>query len=58
MCYSLSHVQLLVTPGTIQSMEFSRREYWSGQAFSYPWDLPTLGMEPKSTRIVDKFFIS
>ena len=27
---SLSHVRLFVTPGTIQSMEFSRPEYWSG----------------------------
>ena len=26
----LSHVQLFVTPRTIQSMEFSRPEYWSG----------------------------
>ena len=27
---SLSHVRLFVTPWTIQSMEFSRPEYWSG----------------------------
>ena len=27
---SLSRVQLFVTPWTIQSMEFSRPEYWSG----------------------------
>ena len=27
---SLSHVQLFATPRTIQSMEFSRPEYWSG----------------------------
>ena len=27
---SFSHVQLFVTPWTIQSMEFSRPEYWSG----------------------------
>ena len=26
----LSHVQLFATPWTIQSMEFSRPEYWSG----------------------------
>ena len=26
----LSRVQLLVTPWTIESMEFSRPEYWSG----------------------------
>ena len=30
---SLSSVQLLVTPWTIESMEFSRPEYWSGQPF-------------------------
>ena len=29
-CKSLSRVQLSVTPWTIQSMEFSRPEYWSG----------------------------
>ena len=27
---SLSRVQLFVNPLTIQSMEFSRQEYWSG----------------------------
>ena len=27
---SLSHVQLFATPWTIQSLEFSRQEYWSG----------------------------
>ena len=27
---SLSHVQLFVTPGTIQSTVFSRPEYWNG----------------------------
>ena len=27
---SLSHVQLFATPQTIQSMEFSRPEYWAG----------------------------
>jgi len=27
---SLSHVWLFVTPWTIQSMEFSRLEYWGG----------------------------
>ena len=32
-CKSLSHVQLFVTPWTIQSVEFSRPEYWSGLPF-------------------------
>ena len=27
---SLSHVQLFVTPWTIQSMDLSKQEYWSG----------------------------
>ena len=29
-----------MTPGTIQSMEFSRPEYWRGQPFPSPGDLP------------------
>ena len=29
-CVKISHVQLFVTPWTIQSMEFSRTEYWDG----------------------------
>ena len=39
----LSHVQLFATPGTIQSMEFSRPEYWSGEPFPSPGDLPNPG---------------
>ena len=42
---SLSHVRLFVTPWTIQSMEFSRAEYWSGWPFSSPGDLPNPGIE-------------
>jgi len=45
---SLSRVQLFVTPWTIQSMEFSRPEYWSGQPFPSPEDLPNPGIEPRS----------
>jgi len=26
-------------------MEFSRQEYWSGQPFPSPWDLPDPGIE-------------
>ena len=37
-----------VTPWTIQSMEFSRPEYWSGQPFPSPGDLPNPGIEPRS----------
>ena len=43
---SLSLVQLFATPWTIQSMEFSRPEYWKGQPFSSPGDLPNLGIKP------------
>ena len=45
---SLSRVRLFVTPGTIQSMEFSRSEHWSGQPFPSPGDLPNPGIEPRS----------
>ena len=30
------------------SMEFSRHEYWSGQTFFSPGDLPVPGIEPRS----------
>ena len=36
------------TPSTIQFVKFSRPEYWSGQAFPSPGDLPNLGIEPGS----------
>ena len=36
------------TPWTIQSVEFSRSEYWSGQPFPFPGDLPNAGIEPGS----------
>ena len=29
-------------------MEFSRQEYWSGQLFPSPGDLPNPGIEPRS----------
>ena len=49
----LSHVQLFVIPCTVAcqallSMELSRQEYWSGQPFSFPRDLPDPGIEPGS----------
>ena len=37
---SLSRVQLFATPWTIQSMQFSRPEYWNGQVDSLPAELP------------------
>ena len=45
----VSYVRLFVTPWAIQSMEYSRPEYWSGQPFPAPGDLPTqAGIEPRS----------
>ena len=35
------------TPRTIQSMEFSRPEYWSVWPFPSPGDLPNPGTEPR-----------
>ena len=37
-----------MTLWTIQSMEFSRPEYWSGQHFPSPGDLSNPGIEPRS----------
>ena len=36
------------TTRTIQSMEFSRPEYWSGSPFPSPGDRPNPGIEPRS----------
>ena len=38
---------LFVTPWTLQSMEFSRPESWSGQPFPSPGHLPNPGIEPR-----------
>ena len=35
-------------PGRLQSMGFSRQEYWSGLPFPSPGDLPNPGNEPRS----------
>ena len=32
----------------MDSMEFSRSEYWSGSPFPSPGDLPTTGVKPRS----------
>ena len=45
---SLSHVWFFAIPWTIQSMEFSRPEHWSGYPFPSPGDLPNPGIEPRS----------
>ena len=44
----LSRVWRFVAPRTIQSMEFSRPEYWSGLPFPSPGDLPNPGIKPRS----------
>ena len=54
---SLSHIQLFVTPWTIQPTEFSRPEYWGGWSFPSPGDLPNLRIKPKSPALqVDSLF--
>ena len=42
----LCHIWLFATPGIV--LEFSRPEYWSGQPFPSPGDLPNPGIEPRS----------
>ena len=37
-----------MTLWAIQSLEFSRPEYWSGQPFPSPGDLPNPGIKPRS----------
>ena len=62
--YSLSHVRLFVTPWTLArqaplSMEFFRREYWSGLPFSSLVDLPKPGIESESLQspaLTGRFF--
>ena len=48
---ALSHVRVFATPWTIQFMEFFRSEYWSGQPFLSPEDLPNPGIEPRSPEL-------
>ena len=43
----------LCDPMDTQSMEFSRPEYWSGQPFPSPGDLPNPGIEPRSALQAD-----
>ena len=45
---SLSCVRLFATPWNIQSLKFSRQEYWSGQPFPSPGDLLNPRIEPRS----------
>ena len=48
---SLNHVWLFVTPCFMQSMEFSRPEFWSGLPYPSQGDFPNPGIEPKSTAL-------
>ena len=43
---SLSRVQLFATPWTVESMEFSRLEYWSGSLSLLLELVPTQGLNP------------
>ena len=43
---SLSGIWLFATPWTIQFMEFSSTEYWSGEPFPSPRDLPNWEWNP------------
>ena len=59
----LSHVQLFETLWTTAheaplSMEFSRREYWSGLPFPSPGDLPDPEIEPRSPALQADFLPS
>ena len=45
---SRSVVSDSATPLTVQSMEFSRPEYWSGEPFPSPGDLPDPGIKSRS----------
>ena len=47
-----------MTSWTIESTEFSRPEYWSGEPFPSPGDLPNPGTEPQVSRIAGGFFTS
>ena len=44
----VSPVQLFATPWTVETMEFSRPEYWSGLPFPSPGDLPNPEIKPRS----------
>ena len=59
----LSHVRLFATLWIVAcqaplSMEFSRKEYWSGLPFSSPGDLPDAGVNPRSPALQADFLLS
>ena len=47
------HVKLFATPWTVQSVEFSRPEYWSGSLFLLQRIFPTQGESRSPTLQVD-----
>ena len=47
----LGCVWLFAIPWTIQSMEFSRPEYWNGQTFPFLGDHPNPGIQPRSSSL-------
>ena len=59
----LSHVRLFATLWIFAcqaplSMEFSRKEYWSGLPFPSPGDLPDAGVNPRSPALQADFLLS
>ena len=55
---SLSRVLLFATLWTIQSMEFSRPEYWSRWPFLSPGDLLNPGIEPRSPALQANYLLA
>ena len=41
-------IPTLWDPWTVQCVEFSRSEHWSGRPFPFPGDLPNPGIEHRS----------
>ena len=59
----LSHVRLFASLWIVAcqaplSMEFSRKEYWSGLPFPSPGDLPDAGVNPRSPALQADFLLS
>ena len=62
-CYSLSRIQLFVTPRTVAhqaslSMEFPRQEYWSGLPFPFPGHLSDPGTKLGSPALQADYLLS
>ena len=52
---SHSVVSNSATPWTIQSIEFSRPEHWSGESFPSPGNLPNPQIKPRSPGLQSDF---